>query len=118
MGAHVAALQSANSDALIIATLLTSPYLFHYDMLLIVPALILWWRVARTPAYRPNTPAIQTIITVGFIWLALSSALAPLTHIQLSPLLMTALLLLLMRMSQPASTCVIHPAAATAPAAG
>lgn len=77
-------------SALIMATLLTSPHLFHYDMLLAVLPVVLW-AAAGEARHRS---AFVAIAALGFAWLALGGPAGAMLRVQLSPLLMAGWLLL------------------------
>ena len=77
-------------SALIMATLLTSPHLFHYDMVLAVLPVALW---AAAGEVRHRS-AFVAIVALGFAWLALGGAAGATLRVQLSPLLMAGWLLL------------------------
>lgn len=89
-------------SAMIMATLLTSPHLAHYDMLIAtLPAVL--WLVAAKGAGVSDAPAdahrdlrlrgFKTLLAAGFIWLAVSSLVTRAIPIQLSSLLMLAWLI-------------------------
>ena len=74
---------------LILVTLMTSPHLFHYDMLLVVLPAILCLRAARTRTELAGyMPAVQVILVAGFIWLGIGGLISGIVHVQASPLLM------------------------------
>jgi hypothetical protein len=100
--------------ALVVATLVTSPHLFHYDMLLAALPAVLWYRTARRDddaltTERPLSAApppmknehetttatgdIRTLLAIGFCWLAISPILSPFLKIQFSTLLLLSWLL-------------------------
>lgn len=85
--------------ALLIATGVTSPHLFHYDMLLLALPAVLWLASVRATSaadrLAPSQPAVRVLLAAGFIWLAIGAPLAVITRIQLSPILMTLLLAVL-----------------------
>jgi len=81
--------------ALLVATLLTCPHLFHYDMLIITLPALLWLWAARLPDDPAPRRSIKTLLASGFVWLAVSPLVSGALHVQLSPLLMFAWLLVL-----------------------
>ncbi len=87
-------------SALMMATALTSPHLFHYDMVLAVLPVVLWAAAGQTH-YRS---AFVTIATLGFVWLALGGPAGAALRVQLSPLLMIAWLVLADRAVRAASS--------------
>ncbi len=61
------------------ATLLTSPHLAHYDVLMAALPGVLWLRVvSRGKDAGVATEAVRILLAVGFIWLAISPAVADL----------------------------------------
>ena len=74
--------------ALLVATLLTSPHLFHYDMLLIALPAVLWHVAAAHSPVDELDRNTRRIFVVGFFWLAFAGPLASLLRIQFSPILM------------------------------
>ena len=74
--------------AVMVATLLTSPHLLHYDVLLAALPAVLWFRASRSPAQADLRNTVKPILLAGFCWLAIAEPVARLTHLQLSPLLM------------------------------
>jgi hypothetical protein len=80
-------------SALIVATLLTSPHLAHYDMLIATLPAVLWLRATKSTAGPTPLQNIKVVLVVGFVWLAVSPTVASALHVQLSPLLMVAWLI-------------------------
>ncbi|MCP4591158.1 MAG: DUF2029 domain-containing protein [bacterium] len=74
--------------ALMVATLLTSPHLFHYDVLIATLPAMLWVRAARADGEWVPRESLKVLMAGGFVWLAFSPLLSGLLHVQLSPLLM------------------------------
>ncbi len=74
--------------ATVVALLLTSPHLLHYDVLMAVLPAALWYSAAHPPARRESPASVKLILLAGFCWLAVAEPLARVTNIQLSPLLM------------------------------
>ncbi len=88
-------------SALIMAALLTSPHLFHYDMVLAVLPVVLW---AASGEARHRS-AFLAIAALGFAWLALGGPAGATLRVQLSPLLMAGWLLLAERaVREPSDT--------------
>ncbi|MCH7814350.1 MAG: DUF2029 domain-containing protein [Planctomycetes bacterium] len=85
-------------SALVMATLLTSPHLAHYDVLMAALPGVLWLSAAPRGQYAGvASDAVRVLLAVGFIWLAISPAVADLTHVQFTPWLMLAWLLIVRR---------------------
>jgi len=88
-------------SALMMAALVTSPHLFHYDMLIAILPVMLWLKattkqsaIVKTEMQSDaNDGTLCALTAAGFCWLALSPAVAGATGIQLSPLLMTCWLI-------------------------
>jgi len=107
-------------SALMVATLLTSPHLFHYDMLLATLPAVLWWRATRDPDIGSATTGVRIVLAAGFAWLAISGPVAEVAHVQLSAPLLFAWLVLVSRVLSPAaanSTLSATPATVPCPAA-
>jgi hypothetical protein len=100
--------------ALMIATVLTSPHLFQYDMLVITLPAILWYVAAQEQRVADATPTIPTLLAVGFVWLAVSGFVAAVLPVQLSAPLMLTWLLLLRR---PLQACQESASPAAGPCA-
>ena len=83
--------------ALMIGVIATSPHLFHYDMLLVALPAVLWIRATCDQTVARATSAVKPILVVGFIWLAIAGPLADATHVQWSPVLMLAWIIMLRR---------------------
>jgi hypothetical protein len=83
--------------ALIVATAVTSPHLFHYDMLILVLPTILWHSASQTEGMTPSRPAANVIMAAMFTWLAVGPYISQLLHVQLSPILMGWFLLVLVQ---------------------
>ncbi|MFQ5491581.1 MAG: glycosyltransferase family 87 protein [Phycisphaerae bacterium] len=74
--------------ALMVATLVTSPHLLHYDMLLAVLPAVLWLRTDRSMDLPGLGHTMRPLLVLGFCWLAVAEPVARITHVQLTPLLM------------------------------
>ena len=92
-GLMAASLVMRDTAALMVATLLTSPHLFHYDMVIVTLPAVLWF---ATPGDRDD-PGLKIVLALGFVWLAFSSLVADVVHLQLTPLLLLAWLLIARR---------------------
>ncbi len=68
--------------ALLVATALTSPHLFHYDMLILVLPAMLWRMASRGESFARYRPAANVILAVMFVWLAVGPYITQLLHIQ------------------------------------
>jgi hypothetical protein len=86
---------------LILATAMTSPHLFHYDVLILVLPAVLWRMTVRQPEAASLRPAVPVILTAIFLWLSFGVPVTGHLRIQLSPLLMAWFLLVLARASAP-----------------
>ncbi|MCP4247647.1 MAG: DUF2029 domain-containing protein [bacterium] len=85
-------------SALVMATLLTSPHLAHYDVLIATLPGVLWLGAAsREKNAEATADTARVLLAGGFIWLAISPAVASLTHVQLTPWLMLAWLVIVGR---------------------
>lgn len=94
--------------AMIVVTLLTSPHLFHYDMLIAVLPAVIWARAAsRAPVPAIDEP-MRALLAVGFVWLAIANMVTTLVPVQLSAPLMLAWLVLLSRERATASITAAH----------
>jgi alpha-1,2-mannosyltransferase len=89
---------SVRFSALLLATVLVSPHLTVYDLVILAPAFLLLGDWA--PAHREGqfAPRIQQLIYVCYL-LFLMGPLARMTHVQLSVVAMTALLWISWRIS-------------------
>jgi hypothetical protein len=87
--------------AVMLATLLISPHLAHYDLSIVVLPAVLWWSAARASGAVAADRRIVAIVAVGFVWTACASLLVPVVRIQLSTLLMAAWLVEVVRRSLP-----------------
>jgi hypothetical protein len=96
--------------ALMLATVLTSAHLLHYDVLLVALPAMLWLtgrgRRAQHELGGPRARTLQLgargsevvgIMVIGFCWLAVAEPVVRFTHLQLSPLLMLWWLIALAR---------------------
>ncbi len=92
--------------ALITATLVTSPHLFHYDMLLLTLPAVLWFRTYRLQPSPAFDDAIKAILTAEFAWLLISAPATQHLRVQLSPILLTLLLLALSRRFATKEICI------------
>lgn len=87
--------------ALIIATALTSPHLFHYDMMILtVPAMLILAADRRemktlADASSLRMPIIGPLLAVGAVWLAVGPSFVAVFPLQWSALLMLAIIALL-----------------------
>ena len=84
-------------SALLVATVLTSPHLFLYDVLLLTLPAVLWHCAAINEPVTRATSSIRTLLAAGFIWLAFSGAVAATVPLQLTTPLMLLWLLILHR---------------------
>jgi len=88
---------SLQLSALISATLITSPHLFHYDMLLITLPAVLWFKTYRSDPNPTFDEPIKTLLATLFIWILLSAPAVAHLHLQLSPILLVCFLIMLFR---------------------
>lgn len=93
-------------SALLVATAVTSPHLFHYDMLILVLPAILWHAASRGEDMAPWRPAANVLMAAMFAWLAVGPHVTQILHVQISPILM-GLFLLMVRASY-SGTCQRH----------
>ncbi|UCG16851.1 MAG: DUF2029 domain-containing protein [Phycisphaerales bacterium] len=84
-------------SALMMATLLTSPHLFHYDMLIATLPAMLWLRASGDRDVTVASAGFKVLVAAGFVWLAMSGVVADAVHVQLSPFLMLAWLVFVRR---------------------
>jgi hypothetical protein len=84
---------------LILATALTSPHLFHYDMLILVLPAVLWRMASLHPQAAPLRPAVPVILAAIFVWLSFGVPVTARLGVQLSPLLMAWFLMVLVMRS-------------------
>jgi hypothetical protein len=85
-------------SALILAAVLVNPHLYVYDLLALVPVLLLVADWALNNVQHPSTPAIGLLLYLAFV-LPLLGPLSRWTHLQLSVPAFAALLWLLWRLS-------------------
>ena len=91
--------------ALFVATIITSPHLFHYDMVLVILPAMLWLRSARDASMTELLVSTRLIVAGIFIWLAAAGALAGILHVQLTPILLSIWLILLCIRNKPIAKC-------------
>jgi len=91
--------RSLRFSALILVAVLVNPHLYIYDLLALVPALLLLADWALTHAKHPSTPALNLLLYLAFV-LPLFGPLSRWTHLQLSVPAFAALLWLLWRVSR------------------
>jgi len=89
-------------SALILAAVLVNPHLYIYDLLAMVPALLLLADWSLTHAAHPCTPGLRCLLYLAFV-LPLFGPLSRWTHLQLSVPVFAALLWLLWRISRTPS---------------
>lgn len=90
---------------LLVAVLVTSPHLFHYDMLLATLPAALWLCAARDAELAQATRAVRPIVVLLYGWLSVTLFTTTALPVQLSAPLMLAWLLALARATrQPAPT--------------
>ncbi|MEE9293670.1 MAG: glycosyltransferase family 87 protein [Phycisphaerae bacterium] len=80
-------------SALMMATLLTSPHLAHYDMLIATLPAVLWLLAAKRADDPTPLQSFKILLAAGFIWLVITPAVTSALPVQLSPLLMLAWLI-------------------------
>jgi glycosyl transferase family 87 len=95
-----APLHAFQLSGLVVAVLLASPHVFQYDMLLAVPAVILWLRAARDSAPADVHRTFRRLAIAGFFWLAIAGPTTQLLPLQLTPLLLVVWLISLWRHSR------------------
>jgi hypothetical protein len=89
-------------SALTLAAVLVNPHLFVYDLLALVPALLLLADWALIHAEHPSTPALRVLLYLAFV-LPLLGPLSRWTHVQLSVPVFAALLCFLWQTSKTPS---------------
>ena len=89
---------SVRFSALLFATVLVSPHLTVYDLVILAPAFLLLGDWALAHREQPCAPRIQQLMYVCFL-LFLMGPLARITHLQLSVVALTALLWISWRIS-------------------
>ena len=89
-------------SALTLAAVLFNPHLFVYDLLALVPALLLLADWALIHAEHPSTPALRVLLYLAFV-LPLLGPLSRWTHVQLSVPVFAALLCFLWQTSKTPS---------------
>jgi hypothetical protein len=99
-------------SALLVATAVTSPHLFHYDMLILIVPAILWHAGSRGEEMAPYRPAANVIMAAMFVWLAVGPYITQILHIQISPILMGLFLIVAGRATfiRRDATAVVHTA--------
>jgi alpha-1,2-mannosyltransferase len=95
-------------SALILASVLVSPHLYIYDLLALLPALLLLADWSLNHAQHPCTPALRCLLYLAFV-LPLFGPVSRWTHIQLSVPAFVALLWLLWRVSRRPDTGTAEP---------
>jgi hypothetical protein len=90
-------------SALMMATLLVSPHLFHYDMLLAILPAMLWYRAAVRESAPAGDHLFRAWLAIGFIWLTVSPVIVSVLHVQCSPLIMLAWILAIRRAVAPSA---------------
>jgi len=78
-------------SALLLAAVLANPHLFIYDLLALVPMFLVLANWSIENAHHPETPILRILLYLGFL-LPLFGPLARWTHIQLSVVILIALL--------------------------
>ncbi len=78
--------------ALMVVTLVTSPHLFHYDMLLLTLPAVLWFRTFRLDPKPAFDEPIKTLLAFEFLWLLAGGFISRYLHLQLSPILLVLFL--------------------------
>jgi len=74
---------------LMLVTLMASPHLFHYDMLLSALPAVLWLRAFRErPELSRQMAGVRIVLVAGFAWLAVGGLISGAAHVQASPVLM------------------------------
>jgi glycosyl transferase family 87 len=86
-------------SALVLASVLVNPHLYVYDLVALVPVILLLADWAINNPQHPSTPALGLSLYLTFL-LPLLGPLARWTHLQISVLSFVALLWLLWRISQ------------------
>lgn len=81
--------------ATLVAAVVTSPHLFHYDMLLLALPAVLAGSAAIGTAGRARARRLTLVLAALFVWLAVSPYATKLAPLQLSPVLMLLWLWLL-----------------------
>jgi hypothetical protein len=85
-------------SSLLLAAVLVNPHLYIYDLLALVPALLLMADWAAGHLQQPWTAELHVLLYLSFL-LPLLGPISRWTHIQLSVLAFSALLCLLFRIS-------------------
>jgi hypothetical protein len=88
-------------SSLLLAAVLVNPHLYIYDLLALVPALLLMADWAAAHWQHPRTAELRVLLYLSFL-LPLLGPISRWTHVQLSVVAFSALLCLLCRISSPA----------------
>jgi hypothetical protein len=94
----------ARGAVLLCATLLTTPFLLDYDLLLLALPLAWLYGESRRTGFLPWEKAV---LAAGFVLPLVSRALAANLHLPIAPLVIGALLLCLLRRAQAPVTAAI-----------
>jgi len=84
-------------SATLVATLLISPHLFHYDVVIAALPAVLWRSSGTRGAQAAWRTQILPILVAGFAWLGVAPVLAEALRVQLTPWLLTAWLVVALR---------------------
>lgn len=99
-------------SALILAAVLVNPHIYVYDLIALIPALLLLSNFAVENADTPSIALLGPMLYLGFV-LPLFGPLASWTHLQLSVPVFAALLWLLWRISRTPHETPGHKLAST-----
>jgi hypothetical protein len=91
-------------SALIVVTLLTSPHLFYYDLLMAALPAVLWWKAVRDQPHRWETTLIKLVLVLGFYCQWLPDSFSDGIPVQRIPLLLLVWLVLVVRSGRPLDT--------------
>jgi hypothetical protein len=86
-------------SALLVASVLVNPHMYIYDLLVLIPALLLLADWSLSSRAHPSTPALFSLLYLSFV-LPLLGPLARWTHLQLSVPTFAALLWILWSLSR------------------
>lgn len=90
-------------SVMLIATILASPHLFQYDLLLLAPAAVLWQAGASSHGLDRLRPIFAATIAIVIFWLSIANQCVPWLGIQWTPLLLAGWLTIVLQM-RPASS--------------
>lgn len=103
---------------LMLATLITSPHLLHYDVTLAVLPAVLWASAAARAGRINWQERITPLLVLGFCWLAVAESIARFTHTQATPVLLLCWMIIGQRLvagsAEPGESPAARPVAPAA----